>query len=328
MFCSLNRYLGFPQRVFVTTRFAFDNLVKAYNGKTPVFMSVAKYKSRDEAFLDKFPFDFDSNLGLRIPYKETHKLLDFAEKKEIPHRIIGSGMKGFHFYIGFSEVKVDEDINSKIYSIQYALKKYYNLQAADTPLFGKKSLLIRIPTTKYVAFKRNDGKLKIITNDNYCRYIPDDEFKKGLSHVEKLLKDPGEMPTNPKTSMTIDDIIELIPDYKFKKKLNGDFDLDIVPGGILTPSICSIGLPCLQEIATNKHPNHQERIELASWLKAMGYRDIAICAFIKKLKWTDYSYKDTAANVASVKARFPKCSYLRERYPELCKSCSLRRNKN
>jgi len=327
MFCSLNRWLGFPQRIFCTSEIAMTQLIKLYEHKAPCFMSVARFEDRNEAFMDKFPFDMDSDLGLRIPYKESNKLLDFYYKKDIPHRIIVSGRKGFHSYFGFEEEPVDDMLYSKIFSIQHGLKKHFNLQAADVPLFGKKDLMIRIPTTRYVGYKKEGRKLRIINNGNYCRYIPDDDFRKGLSYIEKLMREPGEMPTNPKTTMKIDDIIDLIPDYRFRKKSDGFLNLDLEPEGMLTPSVCSIGLPCLQKIALNKHPNHHERIELVAWLKIQNYRDIAINAFIKTLKWRDYNYKDTADNVASIQPRFPKCSWLRERYPELCEKCSLRKRK-
>jgi len=327
MFCSLNRWLGFPQRIFCTTEFAFKNLVNLYEGKAPIFMSVARYEEKNEPYMDKFPFDFDSDLSLRIPYKETSKLLDFSCAKDIPHRIMGSGRKGFHFYFGFEEEAADDMLYSKIFSIQHSLKKYFKLQAVDTPLFGKKALLIRVPTTKYVSYKTENNKLRIINNGNYCRYIPDDEFRKGLDRIEELMKSPGEMPKNPSTRMKIDDIIDLIPEYKFKEKTDGFFDLDLEPAGVLTPSIKAVGLPCLQKIALNRHPTHYERIELVAWLKIQNYRDMAINAFIKKLKWHDYNYKETAENVASIKPRFPKCTWLRERYPSLCEKCSLRKRK-
>jgi len=327
MFCSLNRWLGFPQRIFVDTKFAMENLIKMYEGKAPIFMTVARFEERNKAFMDKFPFDFDSDLGLRIPYKESNKLLNFFYKKDIPHSSVVSGRKGFHSYFGFEEEPVDDMLYSKIYSVQHSLKKLFNLQAADVPLFGKKDLLIRIPTTKYIGYKKEGNKLRIINNGNYCRYLPDDDFRKGLNHIEKLMKEPGEMPPDLNSTMKIDDIIDLIPTYKFKKKSDGFMNIDLEPEGILTPSICSIGLPCLKKIALNKHPLHHERIELVAWLKIQNYRDIAINAFIKTLKWRDYNYRDTADNVVSIQPRFPKCSWLRERYSECCEKCSLRNKK-
>jgi len=323
MFCSLNRWLGFPQRIFCTTKFAMENLINMYQGKAPIFMTVARFESRNEAYMNKFPFDFDSDLSLRIPYKESRKVIDFFYKKDIPHCAVASGRKGFHAYFGFEEEPVDDMLYSKIYSIQHSLKNYFNLHAADTPLFGKKDLLIRIPTTKYISYKRDGKKIEIVSNGNYCRYLPDDEFFKGISDIEKLMTEPGDMPQDLKTTMKIDDIIDLIPDYKFREKSDGCFNIDLKPEGMLTPSICSVGLPCLQKIALDKHPTHHERIELVAWLKMQNYRDMAINAFIKKLKWRDYSYKDTADNVASIKPRFPKCTWLCERYPGLCEKCSL-----
>ena len=72
----------------------------------------------------------------------------------------------------------------------------------------------------------------------------------------------------------------MIPHFKMKHRFNGGDTLELMAkDGILTPTTCAVGLPCLQKIAENPHPAHFDRIELVVWLKAMGYRDMAIISF-------------------------------------------------
>ena len=323
MFCSLNRFLGFPNRIFVTNRVGIKNLINLYSGNRPCFVSVARYSGVDEEYMSYFPFDFDSLLGLRIPFKDTRKLVNFFSSHDIPHKVVVSGGKGFHCYFEFQETKVTPEVYNKIYSIQHSLKKYLNLQATDTPLFGKHHLMIRIPTTPYVSKKLINGEDIYAQNGNYCRYLTDDEFLSGLNKIKKYMLEPGIMPKQDTSLPSIDDLVDLIPNFKLRKKSDGSLNIDIVSDGVLKPTLESVGLPCLKQIALSDSPSHPERIELVAWLKLLGYRDMAILSFIRTLSWKKFSVSKTAKQLATIKARFPKCSMLREKNPEQCKNCSL-----
>lgn len=311
-----------PSRIFIDNSFTLHNLIQFYNGKRPVFESVHRFDNRSEPFCDRIVNDHDSNLNWRIPYKEVKKLNDFAISTDIDTRLVCSGGKGFHFYIMFKEEPLTDLVNSKIFSIQHSLKKHFNLQSCDEPLFGKKNLLIRIPTTRYV--KQDKKSKKFISTDNYCRYLTTEEFDKGLDYIEQLVKEPGKLPPPSTTKQTLDDIIECVPQYSFMEKSNGTLDIDLNPGGVLTPTLASVGLPCLQAVAQSDNPTHPERLELASWLKLQGYRDMAIAAFFKQLQWKNFNLHITMNNLLGVKPRFPKCSYLRGRYP-YCDKCSFKK---
>jgi len=321
MFASLNCWLGFPNRLYCESEYSLESLVNYYNGKRPCFRTVHRFIDRNTPLMSHFVFDFDSDLGWRIPYKEVKKLYDFCIEKNIDYRIICSGGKGFHFYMMFKEEPVTDLSNSKVFSVQHALKKYFNLQSADEPLFGKKGLLIRIPTTKHIALNKQTDTFE--DNGNYCRYIPKEEFDKGLEHIEQLVKEPGEMPPSSSTTQTLDDIVQLIPEYKYREKTDGSLNIDLNPGGVLTPTIESVGLPCLKEIAKNPDPCYNDRRELAVWLKLQGYRDIAITAFYRQC-FAKLNVGKTMQILASLKPRFPQCSYLRERYPN-CENCSFKK---
>jgi len=329
MFTDLPRWFGNPSQIYVTNKIALDNFINAFNGKAPCFISTYKFPTRNTPIVDMAVFDIDSKLGLRIPYKDTKKLKDFCDQKDIPYVIDFSGGKGFHFFLITKPEMGSSEVKDKLYSIQLSLVNHLNIQAIDLPTIGRLRWLIRLPTTKYIRFNKKGKKMEIVNNDLYCRHIPSKDFDMGIDHILELVKEPGSIPKRPNATLSMDEVIEKIPKFQMKHRFNGNDNLEIMhsAGGVLTPAVCAVGLPCLQKIAMQKHPNHFERIELVSWLKVQGYRDMAIVAFIKNLKWTDYNYKDTANNVASVKPRFPKCSWLRERYPDACKNCSLREKK-
>lgn len=321
MFCSLNRWLGFPQRIYVEKEYTLKNLINFYNGKRPCFESIHRFEDKITPYVDRIVNDHDSHLNWRIPYKEVKKLNDFALRKDIDNEIVCSGGKGFHWYIMFEEEPLTDLVNSKIFSIQHSLKKYFNLQSCDEPLFAKKGLLIRIPTTKHISL--NKQTKKYVDNGNYCRYLTKDEFDKGLDYIEKIVKEPGVMPHKIKPKHTLDDIVSLIPNYKYREKTNGHLDIDLNPGGVLTPTIESIGLPCLKKLAKQEDPCYNDRRELAVWLKLQGYRDMAIAAFFRN-QYKNFNAEKTMNILASLKPRFPQCTYLRDRFGG-CENCSFKR---
>lgn len=328
MFLELPRYFGNPNQVYVQNKKALENLIRAFDGKCPIFVSTYRFPTRDTPIVDSAVFDIDSRLSLRIPYRDTKKLKDFCDEHKIPYVIDFSGGKGFHFFLIVKPEEGTQEVKDKLYSIQLSLIDYLHISAMDLPTIGRLRWLIRFPSSRYVRIEREkDKSMRIINNDLYCRYIPPDDFEKGIDHILQLAKEPGPIPARPKATLSMNEIIKLIPKFEMHHRYNGCDNLELLQSSdsVAIPTVQSLGLPCLQQIAGKDHPSHHERIEMVSWLKAMGYRDVAIIAFIKNLKWRDYNYKDTSTNVASIKGRFPKCTWLRDLYPDLCKNCSMRR---
>jgi len=330
MFVRLPRYVGFPNQIYVQKQFAFDSFIKTFNGKTPLFVSTYRFKDRTTPVIDSMVFDIDSHFGYRIPYKNVKSLKEFCDQHGLSYLINFSGGKGFHFFITFKE-KIPKNeqekqlIKDTIYSVQEALVKECDIGAIDYPTMGRLHFLIRFPTSKYVRFE--EGKLT--TNGMYCRNIPIDEFEQGslsasLKHISKIAKEPGVIPKRPRTVKTLEDIVGLLPNFKLHLHTNGRDKIEVMRAGMTAPTLEAVGVPCLKKIAQNTHPNHRERIELASFLKLMGYTDLAIVAFIKQLGWKDYAYAITSYQVSTVKPRFPDCKYLSRSYKELCSKCTLR----
>ena len=316
MFNELPRWIGFPNQVYVNSEFARNNLINKFNGKTPCFMSTFVFPTKQQMVVDRATFDIDSKLNLRIPYKDAKKLKYFAEKNDIPYRIVFSGGKGFHFYMFFKPEEGDEDIKSKLYSMQLCLVRHLKMQAIDIPKIGQLRCLIRIPTTVYV---NSSGE----KNGNYCRYISPEEFNMGLNYIIGIAKTPGVLPEKPEPKHTLDELCEMIPNFKRRHGFNGNgVDFDLTQGGILTPTLEAIGVPCLQRHINDQEPSELVRLETTCFLKFLGYRDLSIIGFYKSLKWMDWNYRKTQYKVAQVKPRYPNCKMLRATLGEDdCKDC-------
>lgn len=326
MFTELPRYFGVPNQVYVEEKFAFNSFVANFNGKAPLMVSTYKFIDRKTPVIDNMVFDIDSYFGLRIPYSNTKALKQFCDNHKIPYLINFSGGKGFHFFIIIKDIipKTDSQkqmVKDKMYSCQEALVKLCNVDAIDYPTMGRLHFLIRFPTSQYV--RHEEGKLS--KNGFYCRNISPEDFEQGLKYISKIIKEPGEIPVKPKATKSLDDIIRLLPNFKLRLRTNGKDNIQVVRAGMTPPSLMAIGVPCLKKIAENHHPSHHERIELVSFLKMMGYSDVAINGFIKNLKWKDYKYAVTSYQVSTIKGRYPNCKFLSRSYESLCNGCPLRK---
>jgi len=325
MLTDLPRFFGNPQQIYVTTKFTYDRFIETFNGKTPCFISTYRFPTMLTPIVDLAIFDIDSKLNLRYPYRDTKALKDFCDKNDIPYVIDFSGGKGFHFFMITKPEEGNEQVKDKLYSIQLSLINNLGITSMDLPTIGRLRWLIRIPCSKYVRIDKKTKKKEV--NGLYCRNLTGDEFEKGLDYILKLAKEPGITPKRPPAKQTLDDIINLIPKFQLKHRYNGFDNLEIMQSAqsTLTPTLCAVGLPCLQMIAKQKHPSHFERVELVAWLKFQGYRDTNIIGFIKSLGWNKFDLKDTTTNVLSIKPRLPKCSWLGTVFPEECKNCSFKK---
>jgi len=325
MFTSLPRYFGIPNQVWVQERFAFNSFVNNFNGKAPLMVSTYQFKDRKTPIIDNMVFDIDSYFGMRIPYNNVKSLKNFCDENNISYLINFSGGKGFHFFIMVKKIIPTENnkqhIKDKIYSCQEALVKRCNIEAIDYPTMGRLHFLIRFPTSKYIRYEEGEP----VNNGFYCRNITPEDFDKGLKHISKIAKQPGKIPKKPKPTKSLDEIINLLPNFKMRLHTDGKDRLEIVRAGMTIPTIDAVGVPCLKNIAENPHPSHRERIELVSFLKFMGYTDIAIVGFIKTLGWKDYKYAITSYQVSTIQPRHPHCKLLQRMYGDKCKGCPLRR---
>jgi len=323
MFKELPRYFGCPNQVYVKKEFSLKSFIRELNGVAPIFVSTYQFKNEYTPIVNSLVFDIDSNFSLRFPYNNTRSLKKFCDKNDISYVINFSGGKGFHMFLMIKDIipKPEEKdlLSDKIYSTQVAISKQLNIESVDYPTFGRLHFLIRYPTSKYVRSREANGL--------YCRNISPEDFDKGLKHISKIVKSPGEDPKKPKANHTLDDIISLLPNFKDIERQNGEDMIQIIRSGMEPPTIEAVALPCLKELSKHSHPRHYERVELGSWLKFLGYTDLAIITFMKNCNWTRFKYEYTRYQVSTLQPRFPDCKKLKEVYGDLCKECILNRRK-
>jgi len=327
MFNEMPRYIGFPNQFWCESKFAFDSFESMFKNKAPFFVSTFKFKDKDTPIIDNLFFDIDSYFSIRVPYRNINRLKSFCEKYDIPTVINFSGGKGFHLYALIKPMiptssKSKETIKDLMYSVQMRMAKEAKIEAFDEPTFGRLRFLTRYPTSKYI--RRNEDTNDFDKNEFYCRYLTNDEFDMGLKKIIKLVKEPGQVPNSPTSSITLQEIADSFDNFKMYHRENGMKEqIFINRKGSTTPTISALGLPCLQDLAKHSHPSHFERIELVAWLKYLGYNDMSINAFIKSCNWTRYSYPITSYQVRTIKPRMVKCSFLKKSYGHLCERCSL-----
>lgn len=319
MFKELPRFMGFPNQTFVRREFAFNAFFRELNGVAPFFVSTYQFKDKLTPIVNCLVFDIDSNFGMRFPYNNTRALKKFCERHCIPYIINFSGGKGFHLFVMIKDIipKLEEReaLGDKIYSTQVAMCKLLNIESVDYPTFGRLHFLIRYPTGLYVRSKAKNGF--------YCRNLTPEEFDSGLTQISKMVTTPGTVPETPKATHTLDDIITLLPNYKDIERMNGEDTIELIRSEMQPPTVAAVGVPCLKEISRHAHPRHFERVELGSWLKFLGYTDLAIITFMKNQNWTRFDYSKTKYQVSTLKSRYPDCKKLKEAYGDMCENCIL-----
>lgn len=326
MFNELPRYIGFPNQLWVESQFSFDSFEKTYKNKVPFFVSPFQYRDKDTPIVDNLFFDIDSYYSLRMPYRNIKVLRDYCRKIGVPYIINFSGQKGFHFFLIVKPMILTSEasktrIGDLMYSVQLRIAEESGIEDYDEPTFGRTRFLCRYPTSLY--WRRNEETGVMETSGFYCRNLSDYEFDVGLKDMVNIVKTPGIVPKTPKPTKTLQQIADSFPNFKLKHREDGNVENVIIErGGMEPPTIAALGLPCLQEMVKHSHPNHFERIELVSFLKLMGYSDLAINSFIKGRNWTRYNYAKTSYQIRTIRPRMVKCSFMKKSYAEACKRCT------
>ena len=329
MFNETPRYCGFPNQLYVGSKFAFDSFERTFKNKVPFFVSTFQYTSKENPIVDNLYFDIDSYFSIRFPYRNIRRLRDYLYKKDIPCIINFSGGKGFHLYALIKPMQPTspaskERIRDLMYSVQMRIAKEVGMEAFDEPTLGRIRFLTRYPTSRYIRQNEETGIYE--ESGFYCKNLTDDEFDAGLKTIQKTAREPGIVPNPPKSDITLQSIADSFKNFKMLHREDGKIERIILDrAGTNVPTIAAIGVPCLQELVKHSHPTHYERVELVAFLKYLGYTDLAINAFIKSCNWTRYSYAKTSYQVRTISPRYPKCSFLKKNYGHLCGECTLRK---
>lgn len=323
------RFIGFPNQFYCKSKKAFDTFEMMFKNKAPFFVSTYQFKDPKTPIIDNLFFDIDSYFSVRIPYRNVARLKNFFYKKDVPISLQYSGEKGFHLFAHIKPIipkdeKEADKIKDLLYSAQIYIAEQIGIEAYDAPTFGRSHFLVRYPTSRYIRPDEETGAFR--KGRFYCHYLTNKEFDKGLKYISKVAQEPGIVPNGKKSDVSIHDVISSLKDFKIIHRSSPDLrgiDNMLERGGMNVPTVEALGVPCMKQMVKKSHPTHFERIELVSWLKYMGYSDIAINAFIKNQNWTRYKYSVTRYQVNTIKPRLPKCSFLKHQYGELCDQCTL-----
>ena len=332
MFNEIPRYVGFPNQVFVETKFAFNTFKKMFKNKVPFFVSTFAFKDKNTPIVDNLFFDIDSYYGLRFPYRNVKKLKNWCYRNDLPYLILYSGGKGFHLYMLLKPaipktVATQNRVRDMMYSIQMRIVEDLGVESFDEPTFGRLRFLMRYPTSKYIRKNEETGSFE--PNGMYCRHLTDEMFDGGLKRMVKYVKEPGEVPKAPKSDITLQYLADLFDNFKIRHRQDAVREEKILlqRAGSTVPTVAALGLPCMQDFVSHGHPTHYERIELVAWMKYLGYTDLSINAFIKERKWTRYKYAVTSYQIRTIKPRLPKCTFLRKSYGHLCENCVFKKGR-
>jgi len=294
------------------------NILEEINGAAPCFISVLVFPEPAKHIFDRLVFDFDGKHGLKEPFDDVAKLKEFCIKLNLPHTIIFSGKKGFHFYIHFRPSSVS---SIRLEAAHEGLAKNFDLKTADRHLFGDLRRVMRMPTSLHVD---SQGK----ANGHYCRYLTDKEFDNGIMHIKKVSKEPGELPEKPESSMLFSEFVEHIDNYwkyVFTAK-NGsesmEFNISRDKENIKT--FFTIAPLCMRKQIGDINPKHIIRFETSCWFKLIGYDNISIYDFYEKQHWRDWNRQVTRYQVRRAKVRPPRCNRIKSVVGDkYCRDCSL-----
>jgi len=322
---QLPRFLSFPKQIYVEHELALKNLLEVANGSRPCYITPYVFHTRETCTVDCLITDFDgqSIMTLPKPYADTLKVKHFCEEYGLDYVLDFSGGKGYHILPGVKneEIKNEETkviVKSKIANVQLSLQAYLGLQTLDPKVIGDHRRVLRIPTTVYV------NKMGV-RNGLYCRNILPEDFEKGIHHILQLAREPGIVPKKPKQNMTLEQILECIPEkFRVYRKYNQHEYPKVTGGEVRVPKLEEIHCPCMIKALKQIKPLHDVRLEVTCWLKLCGYKIDTINHFYHRINWRDFDWDKTEANVRSINARPPDCGYMSRLFgDEGCSKCSL-----
>jgi|Deesub1362B_J571_1020462.scaffolds.fasta_scaffold03512_2 DNA primase catalytic subunit len=136
----------------INDRFELKNLLEWYDF-TDCYCSVYAFKNwhdiseerKKTAIIDTMVFDLDSE-NLRQSFKEAQKLVSYLLSKKTIPRVYFSGKKGFHVYIDFPEVELENFESLKRLATKISEK--LNLKTVDLAVF-EPARVMRTPFSRH-----------------------------------------------------------------------------------------------------------------------------------------------------------------------------------
>lgn len=292
LFSSYPREVG-KKRNIVKTIEDFEKEIDLFNGVDEVFTNVNPI----DGSINKIFIDFDGVNSL----VQAQKVYSYAIQKNIPCIPVASGVKGIHLYLLFKPLKnVDHDINKNkliLYkaTVSILLKALETFNdSVDTHIIGDLRRLCRVPNT-----------LRPPSNNSYCTYLPPKTFTEmSPNDLYRHIKRPHAYPTEDYNANS----------YRptFEKHIDPNIDKFIPKNNITTNQtthhqyvedyhLKMLLRECVYRFITVEEPRHFVRVAAAAELKNVGFSDVDILNFFRKLKWVDFDEVTCAYQISTCK---------------------------
>jgi hypothetical protein len=177
----------------VKTREEIYGLVDQYLGIENIGLSICTYDDTGIPHLLFLPFDFDSELALKLAWNDAIILYNHFVDLKLDVHLTYSGKKGFHVLVGVVPKPYQKE---KIRAFQKWFIKKFDLKTADPQLIGDIKRIIRLPYTynikgnlcKELAY--SEGELLDLDDLLLTAYIPKPTtYKKKELHDMPCIED-------------------------------------------------------------------------------------------------------------------------------------------
>lgn len=270
--------------------------------------------------IDKIFFDFDDN-GSEV-LEDAKRVYRWCLERKYQVIPIVSGRKGLHEYIILKPRIYGKDAKLLLTKATYSIIKsvfgpfkqelHVTPRGKEVQVFRNKDRIIAVdpaPCGDIRRISRIPNTLRPPENNNYCTYLPPDEF---LNMTEN---DVAEFMKRPHTYDYKIDFRKapLLTDFPYEFDEEMDFSKwsPISKRGevIVTdnPSLFLKGLlrPCLFRHLNSQHPSHPVRVASTVDLFQAGYSSTEILSLYEKLGWSDFEFQYCLEQIESCKKYKP-----------------------
>lgn len=140
-------YMGITQTPYQFYVNDFDVFISTYNRNLnrDMFLSTHSTSTRDKNMFNKVFFDMDND-NLHVAFSDTLKFVDYLENSGYNTRVVFSANKGFHVYIDFDYVIID-NYAQKIDMFINDISNKLSINSFDVQVCKDKNRIMRVPFT-------------------------------------------------------------------------------------------------------------------------------------------------------------------------------------
>lgn len=256
------RFVGNPYQYRVEDLDDYNKFVKDNNGVNDCYVAHnATPAGRDTVWLRYIPMDLDCNTGLEKPHEDIKRIKAWADEHGIHCQQVFSAGKGYHAYLEFKPVLVqDNDVLKGVYrGIQETIIEEAGVETSDPHVVGDTQRILRIPGTRHMR------------TGLYCNEVSSELVDSGLQKVLDYCDRPRKMLKAPLPRMTVKEFVKehSIKPKKSSRALSGG-EAEYFGGD---DELLKEMLPrmCIHSAMASPNPGHLARFEAALTLMKAGH---------------------------------------------------------